>query len=66
MLSSDDASTLFFQIQTLLHIDIISIHGKASLYLVLKDYEKQGQSKINVKSILTIRVISESSGKKLV
>ena len=37
-----------------------------SLLLVLKDYEKQGQSKINVKSILTIRVISESSGKKLV
>ena len=39
-----------------------------SLLLVLKDYEKQGQSKLNVKSIyiLTIRVISESSGKKLV
>ena len=65
MLSSDDASTLFFQIQTLLHIDY-HINTWESLLLVLKDYEKQGQSKINVKSILTIRVISESSGKKLV
>ena len=52
---------LFFESDLRYHINTWE-----SLLLVLKDYEKQGQSKINVKSILTIRVISESSGKKLV